>query len=118
MRSSPHAGSAFLFSIDCEGELSSQSVAQEKERGRACAANLKQERGAAHEVWKNHQRQSTEHHLPELHSFSINECDKTDRAENEIADQERAIELEHAVLEQLEPRQDAGGSAVPSGDVN
>jgi hypothetical protein len=43
----------------------------------------KQDNIVIDEVGIDHQRQAEDHRFPEMHSFAVNERDKTDRAEEE-----------------------------------
>jgi hypothetical protein len=50
------------------------------------------------EIWKDHQSQAAQHDLPETHSFAVNECDESDRAKHQTANEICCIELEHVDL--------------------
>jgi hypothetical protein len=81
-----------------ELELAKLLIAQKKERNRSDRANRVHDRGIADEVRKDHQRETAEHQLPEIHSFAVNESDKANGAEKQIADEVRRAQAEHVDL--------------------
>lgn len=73
--------SAFLFN---PGLL--RLIAQEKERDRSDSADHIHHHGVADEIRINHEREAAEHQLPEIQPLAVNEGDKADGAEKQVAD--------------------------------
>ena len=96
MRSLPRADSAFFSPIN--SRKPSESIAQEKERRRSDCADRIHHRGIADEIRINHKRETAQHQLPEIHPFAVNEGDKTDGTEKQIADQIGSTQAEHVDL--------------------
>jgi hypothetical protein len=71
------------------GELcaSIRSVAKKKERHRTNGTDRVHHHSIGDEVRINHQSQTAEHHLPEVHPFTVNEANETDGTEQQIADE-------------------------------
>ena len=71
------------------------SVVPQKERGgRSCADEIHQQ-GIGDEVGENHERQAAEHELPQMHALAVDKGNKSNRAEQEIADQICDAQADH-----------------------
>jgi hypothetical protein len=70
-------------------------IAKQEKSGSPNGANHEQSDIVRHKIRIHHEREAKEHGLPDVHPFSVNERDETDRAEEQSADEIYAAEDRH-----------------------